>query len=108
MKTLDKLDIGLLEKTKKAILSVFDQFQNIDQVVLYGSRAMGNFKNGSDIDLVIIGELTVSDQLLIENTLDDLMLPYKIDLSVYSKIENQDLKDHIERVGVVFYDKNGQ
>ncbi|MFT6866158.1 MAG: putative nucleotidyltransferase [Cyclobacteriaceae bacterium] len=108
MKTLDKLDIGLSEETKHMIQDVFKQAKKIDQVILYGSRAKGNFKLGSDIDLVMTGALTMSDQLLVDNLLDDLMLPYKIDLSLYSKIDNQDLKDHIERVGVIFYNKNDQ
>ena len=52
---------------------------------------------GKDLDMAVL--------LKIENDLDDLLLPYKIDLSVYHLIENQDLTDHINRVGTVFYEK---
>ena len=73
---------------------------------MYGSRAKGNYRNGSDIDLTLIGKkLDLSKQFIIETELDDLLLPYKIDLSIYHKIENQDLIDHIKRVGSLFYKK---
>jgi hypothetical protein len=48
-------------------------------------------------------ELDVKTQFKIENELDDLMLPYKIDLSVKAHIENPELLDHIDRVGLTFY-----
>jgi predicted nucleotidyltransferase len=72
-------------------------------VLLYGSRAMGNFKRGSDIDLVIMNLTFSTDQLLkIESELDDLLIPYKIDLCLFHHIENPELRAHIERVGVAF------
>ena len=73
---------------------------------MYGSRAKGTFRNGSDIDLTLLGKgLTLSILFAIENDLGDLMLPYKIDLSILQKIEDPDLVGHIERVGVGFYQK---
>lgn len=84
----------------------FAQYSSVLKVVLYGSRAKGNYKNGSDIDLTIIDQgLSFSDLLQIENKLDDLLLPYKIDLSLKRQIGNSDLIEHIERVGEVFYEK---
>lgn len=84
----------------------FAQYSSISKVVLYGSRAKGNYKNGSDIDLTIIDQgLSFSELLQIENKLDDLLLPYKIDLSLKRQISNPDLIEHIEHVGEVFYEK---
>lgn len=95
---------GLSEKTINAIQGVFKKYSQIEKVILYGSRAKGNFRNGSDIDLVLVGEkLTLSDQFKIETELDDLLLPYKIDLVLYQQIDNRDLIEHIDRVGVVFF-----
>ena len=75
----------------------------IDEVILYGSRAMGNYKTGSDIDLVLKGtKLSLTDLLKIENELDDLMLPYKIDVALYHQINNPELIEHIQRVGKSF------
>jgi predicted nucleotidyltransferase len=50
--------------------------------------------------------LTLKTIYKIENELDDLLLPYKIDLSIFENISNPDLIDHINRVGIIFYEKN--
>jgi predicted nucleotidyltransferase len=94
---------GLKESTIAAIQAVFRRYPQVEKAILYGSRAKGNFRNGSDIDLVLVGEsLTLTDQFKIETELDDLMLPYKIDLAIYHQIENEDLVGHIDRVGISF------
>ena len=97
---------GLDNKTIGRIQQVFGSFPEINQVILYGSRAKGNFKSGSDIDLTLIGE-NISLRILnkIENILDDLLLPNIFDVSIYHKIENQELKAHIERVGKTLFQK---
>ncbi|MFM5482282.1 nucleotidyltransferase domain-containing protein [Aeromonas veronii] len=83
---------------------VFAKYPEIDSVILYGSRAKGNYTNGSDIDLTLCGEkLNFSLLCCIANELDDLLLPYTFDISLFKQIDNQDLLDHIKRVGVVFY-----
>lgn len=94
---------GLKLSDIEKINSVFANYGEIDKVILYGSRAKGNYQNSSDIDLSIVGEIDLDKILKIETKLDDLLLPYQIDLCVLKKIENSDLLDHINRVGVVFY-----
>jgi predicted nucleotidyltransferase len=75
-------------------------------VILYGSRAKGAYRDGSDLDLTVIGDTVMqSDILKIADELDDLLLPYKIDLSLMRQIEDKALIEHIKRVGVVFYEK---
>ena len=74
--------------------------QGVEQAILYGSRAKGNYKEGSDIDLTVKGNLTFDDLVKMSVNLDDLNLPWKIDLSLYTQIENKDLLDHIDRVGI--------
>lgn len=97
---------GLSEKTIAAIQGVFAKYTLVEKAVLYGSRAKGNYRNGSDIDLVLVGEkLDLSQRFKIEMELDDLMLPYKIDLALLHQIDNKELIDHINRRGVVFYEK---
>lgn len=98
---------GLKKTTIDSIQRVFEKYPQVEKVILYGSRAKGNYRNGSDIDLTLIGSaLDLSLLFKIESALDHLLLPYKIDLSVLRQIENQELLDHIGRVGVVFYEKN--
>jgi len=95
---------GLSAHTVDKINAVFARYPSIEQAILYGSRAKGTFRNGSDIDLTLKGEnISQSELSRIENELDDLLLPHKIDLSLLRQIDNQNLIGHIERVGVVFY-----
>jgi predicted nucleotidyltransferase len=97
---------GLSAEAIAKIRSVFSKYEKVQRAVLYGSRAKGNYRQGSDIDLTLEGpELTTADLLRIEGELDELLLPYKIDLSLFSQIENPDLRDHIERIGKVFFAK---
>jgi len=95
---------GLSEQTIDKICGVFACHPTIDQAVLYGSRAKGNFKSGSDIDLSLFGVgLTVKELGNIDVELDDLLLPYRIDLLIFDTLNHAKLREHIERVGVVFY-----
>jgi predicted nucleotidyltransferase len=97
---------GLKESYIQQIQSIFAEYSAIEKVILYGSRAKGNYRKGSDIDLTLVGQTLDFNLLLkIENKLDDLLLPYNIDLSILHKIENLDLIEHIERVGLIFYKK---
>jgi predicted nucleotidyltransferase len=100
------MKFGLKEETIEKINSVLAVFPEVEKAILYGSRAKGNFKRGSDIDLTLIGSrLTHTIMLRIDNELDDLLLPYHIDLSIFGDISNPDLIEHINRVGAVFYEK---
>ena len=95
---------GLNAETVAQIHGVLARYPEVEQALLYGSRAKGNYRDGSDIDLCLVGEtLTLTQMLKIENALDDLLLPYKIDLSLFHALDNPELIDHIRRVGVVFY-----
>jgi uncharacterized protein len=94
---------GLTADAMDALRGVFKQYTKIEKVILYGSRAKENYRPGSDIDLCLEGPmLTLKDLLAIENQLDDLLLPWKIDLSLKHQIDNPDLLKHIERVGIMF------
>jgi predicted nucleotidyltransferase len=98
---------GLKTETIEAIREVLAKYPEVEKAILYGSRAKGNYRPGSDIDLTLIGEkLNLSTLQKIEDDLDDLLLPYKIDLSLHKQIQNKDLLELIERVGKVLFDKN--
>lgn len=95
---------GLPDDAIEKLIAVFKCYPKINQVILYGSRALGNYRLGSDIDLCIeADELSLTDLLKIENQIDDLLLPWKVDLSLKNKIDNPHLIEHIETVGIVFY-----
>ena len=97
---------GLPASAVEKIRGVFASHPRVAKAVLYGSRAKGNFRNGSDIDLTLHGEnLDFSEIVRIENELDDQLLPYTIDLSVFEKLDHVGLREHIKWVGQVFYER---
>ncbi len=100
------MKFGLKENVIEQIHQVFSTAEQVEEAILYGSRAKGNFKNGSDIDIVLKGRgLTLQVMNQIGTRLDDLLLPYMFDVSVHSRISDPDLLDHIRRIGVIFYQK---
>lgn len=100
---------GLPERTIQKLCEVFSHYPEVEKVVLYGSRARGTYKNGSDIDLTLWGaELSHSVLSRIDTELDDLLLPYMIDLSNFSQIENPAMIQQIQRDGVNLYEKSGR
>lgn len=95
---------GLTRETKEKINRVFAKYMAIDKAVLYGSRAKGNYTPGSDIDLVLKGKMLNLEQLnKINIDIDDLLLPYTFDLSIFHHMSNPDVIEHIKRVGKTFY-----
>ncbi|TDS18883.1 type I restriction enzyme S subunit [Maribacter caenipelagi] len=98
---------GLEQGDIDKINSVFSKYPEVEKAILYGSRAKGNYKPHSDIDITLVGKtLKLSQQFSIETDLDDLLLPYKMDLSIFHKIENKDLIEHINRVGINLYNSS--
>ena len=98
---------GLKEATIHNICAVLARYPQVEQAILYGSRAKGNYKNGSDIDLTLRGgaDLMLPVLYKIMDELDDLLLPYTIDLSIFNGIGDPDVIAHIQRVGITFYRK---
>lgn len=101
------MKFGLPDDTIQKIQTVFAKYPSVEKVIIYGSRAKGNYKNGSDIDLTMMGEhITDQDCRDIFFALDDLPIPYSFDLSIFTTINHPDLKDHIARVGQIFYQRS--
>jgi len=97
---------GLKENIIQRIQSVLSNFPEIEEATLYGSRAKGNYKNGSDIDLTLKGKnVTLLILGKVDEQLDDLLLPYTFDLSVYHQINSPELLEHMNRVGKLFFCK---
>lgn len=97
---------GLSDTTIQKLLQVFQNKPKVQEVILFGSRAKGNYKPGSDIDLAVIGkQITFDDILTLNVRLEELDLPYKIDLINYQTLKDKNVIEHIKRVGIVFYKK---
>ncbi|MBI4946131.1 MAG: restriction endonuclease subunit S [Bacteroidetes bacterium] len=100
------MKFGLSDKVITKIQEVFESIAKVDKAFVFGSRAKGNFKEGSDIDIAIKGqEINFKDILFLTGKLDDLNLPYKIDLINYHTIKEPALVEHIDRVGIEFYSR---
>ena len=92
---------GLPAADSAAVLSLLKQQQGIEQVLLYGSRAMGRNHSRSDVELCLVApSLNLEDLLLLGARLDDLLLPWRFDLQLQHRIDHPELLAHIERVGV--------
>ncbi|MBT3206728.1 MAG: nucleotidyltransferase domain-containing protein [Bacteroidetes bacterium] len=98
-------DYGISQLSFQLILDAFKQFQEIEKVILFGSRAMGNYKTGSDIDLAIYGKLV---NLKTTTKLSDLLnkelpIPYYIDIIQHSQISLESFREHIGSKGKIIY-----
>ncbi len=97
---------GLTDSTVAQIHELLARFPEVEQAMLYGSRAKGNYRPGSDVDLTLVGAGLTSKILgQIQGELEDGPMPYTFDLSILAQITQADLLEHIGRVGVVFYQK---
>lgn len=100
-------DFGLTKEEIENIKNVFAKYQKVKTVTIYGSRAKGNYKPASDIDLTLKGhEIDFELQQNLEFDLDDLMLPYKFDITIYNKLTNPEFITHIDRIGKEFYNSS--
>ena len=95
---------GLKQRQVERICEVLSRHPEVEEAILYGSRALRTNKPGSDIDLTLKGhdlDLKILNRISAE--LDDLLLPYNIDLSLYDAINDPDLLDHIDRIGIKLF-----
>ncbi|MCK5564628.1 MAG: nucleotidyltransferase domain-containing protein [Planctomycetes bacterium] len=101
------MNFGLKQRDIDNIQNALIQFPEIEQALVFGSRAKGNSKPGSDIDLAVKGsEVTPETIAGLRSMLNDMPLPYFFDVIDYKAIENKDLTDHIDRVAKTIYNKN--
>ena len=99
---------GLTSQELDSILNVFEKTPEVEKAVLFGSRAKGNFRPGSDVDIVVFGKNMSFDKFLtLIINLDELDLLQAIDLIKYENIEDNKVIEHIKRVGKVLYEREG-
>ena len=99
---------GLLERDLKFIFEAVSNYLEIEEVIIFGSRAMGNYKKGSDIDIALKGQ-DISRKIvsrLSDDLSEEYPLPYFFDVLNYNDISNEELRKHIDTVGKSIYRKN--
>lgn len=100
---------GLLDRDLKYVLGAIGKQSEIEEVVIFGSRAMGNYKKGSDVDLALIGESVDAKTVrkLTDILNEVLPLPYFFDVVSINDISNKELREHIRDAGMTIYKKAG-
>lgn len=99
------MNTGLTIRDQNTIQSIFAKYDTVKRVYIFGSRAKGTFTCGSDVDLAIMNtETTEGDLIRIKSDFDESDLPYFVDVVSYSQVSHLPLKNHIDRVGELFYE----
>ena len=102
-------EFGLETMEMDKIIMSIASIDGVDKALIYGSRAKGNYKPFSDVDISLVGKsLSYSDLLRLHSIIDDLLLPYEIDLNIFDLIQNENLKEHILRCGRVIYESRNK
>lgn len=100
------MPFGLSDTTCTTIHAILARHPAIEQAIIYGSRAKGNYRPGSDIDLTLVGDgLDLALVSAVASELDESDIAYTVDVSAWNHIESPALREHIERVGQVFYSR---
>jgi predicted nucleotidyltransferase len=97
---------GLSDATLATVQAILASCPAVETAIVYGSRAKGNFSTGSDIDLTLVGAALTQEMLShLVGQFEESNLPYQVDLSILRDIDNPSLREHIERVGKVLYQR---
>ncbi len=101
------MDYGLKKKDLELIIEKIREIIKIEKAIIFGSRAMGNYKKGSDVDIVLYGSNIENEVHLFNLELNEhTNLPYFFDVLNYNEIDNPDLIKHIDKFGKVIFDIN--
>lgn len=101
------MSTGLSELDIEYIVGVIAKFREIKKAVVFGSRAKGNYKAGSDVDIAIYGDDITFDTISSLHSLleDESPLPYLFDIVDYTHLDHKELREHIDRVGIIIYER---
>ena len=95
---------GLTDIELQKLQEVFLRNPHIKAVILYGSRAKWTYRPFSYVDITLVGEeLTKRDLNRLMTDVDDLLLPYRFDISLLHTLKNEALREHIDRVGKLLF-----
>jgi len=99
------MNFGLRDGDLDNIIATIQQFCEIEKAAIFGSRAKGNYKPGSDLDIAIWGDdISFSTISRLHAILEEESpMPYFFDIVDYSHLNHEELKSHIDRAGIVFF-----
>ena len=101
------MNLGLNDADRIYIVETIQKISEIEKAVIFGSRAKGNYKAGSDIDLAIFGEGVTFDTVAKLHALleEESPLPYFFDVIDATHLAHIELKEHIDRVGKIIFER---
>ena len=99
------MKFGLKDKDLQEIIKIIGDCEHVKSAKIFGSRAMDNYKPGSDVDLAIFGsDVTLDDVLQINSMLnEETLMPYMFDVLHYEKLDNKELQKHIDEKGLTIF-----
>ena len=99
--------LGLSRRIVDSLLETFSRYPKVERVIIYGSRARGDYRPGSDIDLAVIAPKMRFDEFSrLWNEIDELPIAFNIDLLHLDTLENQALKEAIDDSGKAIYESS--
>ena len=100
-------NFGISDKSWKILIDTVESFKEIEKAVIFGSRAKGNYKKGSDIDIAVYGKKADSQVALNLSAKlnENKPTPYFYDIIAVDASDNIELKEHIQRAGKVFFER---
>ncbi len=99
-------DFGFTEQDKHELIAILQKHPEVEQAVIFGSRAMGHYRPNSDVDMTLKGQnLTSKIASQIGSEIESSNIPYLFDLSIYHQLNNKNFIQHIESEGKIFYQK---
>ena len=102
------MSFGIPEKSMRLIAGVLERWREVERAAIFGSRSMGNYKNGSDVDIVVYGQ-DLSAEIVNEISVElneKLPLPYYFDVVHYESLNHEGLREHIDKVGRMFWERS--
>lgn len=93
------MEFGIREEIWKKIKEVIQKYHY--EFKIFGSRARGDYRKNSDIDIAILGNVSEEDEMKIKNDLDEIDMEYMLDIVLVEQLKNENLRKNIEREGVL-------
>ena len=99
------MTFGLSQRDVSTIQGILRRYPSVQLVRIFGSRSKKTQHTGSDIDMAVMNsDVNWNDLLRLRSDLDDSDLPYTVDVVYYPNLRLKELKEHIDKVGKVFYE----
>jgi len=96
-------NLGISDEAMRKITDVIASFTFVIRAVIFGSRAKGNYKKYSDVDICLFGEIDAFQAERVRGSLNELNVIYEFDVVAYNNIKTTALREHIDRVGIEIF-----